>query len=280
VWIIEKDEWNMLLAFMHIEKAAGITVEIILRRNFGNRHCDIQPWWQPNKIFTAADYRKLRLLYPRLLSIAGHKIRPCSDLYEVRPDVRYFTTMRDPIERCVSHYQFQIQNLKYHTQPFEEWIEERQHHNFVTKKIADADDVDEAIRILNEQFIFVGLLKRFDESMVMLRRLLKPWPLDIRYTPKNVVRRHDIKRRILDDENLRRRVEQVNELDLQVYRYVVEKLYPRQQAEYGPGLEDEVEQFRATNREPRFSLPLIMNRARRNLLYKPALAIYRVFHRH
>ncbi|MFC1758224.1 hypothetical protein ACFL2H_05595, partial [Planctomycetota bacterium] len=79
-----------MLAFIHIPKAAGTTLANILRRNFGRRHFDTR-LFSDRPVFTAADYRRIRWLYPNLASIAGHGITGTSDLASAVPQVRYFT---------------------------------------------------------------------------------------------------------------------------------------------------------------------------------------------
>jgi hypothetical protein len=230
-----------LLAFVHIEKAAGITVNHIMRREFGMSHCDVEPCQQHNDYFSKEDLRRLRLLYPRLKSIAGHRVKPYSDLVEVCPEIRYYTLLREPVARCASHYQFQIQQMKRNV-PFEEWIVQDKFRNFQVKKLVGRDDLEAAIRQVQEGLVFTGMMERFDESMVLLRH----------------------------------RVKDFRPLDIKLYEFVSQELYPQFQRAYGDSLDADVAAFKASNRVASVRLTERMNWLKRNLLYKPALSCIRV----
>lgn len=52
--------------------------------------------------------------------------------------------------------------------------------NLQIRHIAGAPDLEKAKEILKNQFFFVGLLERFDESMRILQKLF-PYPLRLQY---------------------------------------------------------------------------------------------------
>src|SRR5689334_19201964 len=106
-----------MLAHVHIMKTAGQTFRGILRRSFPGKHCDLIAGGPA----TAADIRWARRFYPGLKSIAGHCVAPYTDLDEAGLNPRFFTFMRDPIQRCASHYQFSMER-KTQRVPFEQWI--------------------------------------------------------------------------------------------------------------------------------------------------------------
>jgi len=75
-------------AFVHIEKTAGRTVRAVLLRSFGAGHCEIRTPYARRAAETdehrvhvrAADLRKVRRIYRGLRGIAGHNVKPYSDL--------------------------------------------------------------------------------------------------------------------------------------------------------------------------------------------------------
>src|SRR5438552_15546752 len=96
-----------LLVFVHINKTAGTTVRYILRSSYGARHCDVEPWhgaWT-DPPFSTPDLQRVRRLYPKLASIAGHRVSGSVDLEEPGTELRYLTCLRRPIGPRASRVQ-------------------------------------------------------------------------------------------------------------------------------------------------------------------------------
>jgi hypothetical protein len=264
-----------LLAFVHIQKTAGITITHILRRNYGTAHADVHPLSLGQPFFSAQDLRWTQRLYPRLKSIAGHLVRPLSDLRQVDPDVFYYTFMREPIERCASHYQYMIQEMG-RTTPFEEWIEEFK--DFQTKKIAGVADANAAFKTIFQTKMFVGMVERFNESLLLLWRQifsLTGRNLNIYYIRKNVAPRNQIKLNLMNTPETRNLLEQANIQDVKLYNLVKEKIYPDQQELYGATLSKDIIKFEHQKARWNFERRYFFGFMKRNLLYKPALKFYR-----
>lgn len=262
-----------MLAFIHIEKAAGTTVFKLLRRSFGTRHCDVEPWDQGQEYFSAADYRKLRWLYPNLRSIAGHSVKPYSDLGAVRPDVRYFTFVREPLRRCASHYQVRVQKMGRETS-FDEWIRRDEFRNFMTRKLAGGCNLERAKEIAAQKLVFVGLVERLVESLVMLRRALGN-AIVAEVARHNVADDNSIRDAVLGDPVQRGRLEDANDKDMQLYDFIVREVWPIQEQEWGKALDAEASRLAA-------ALPSLAADSRERMylwkrkhLYKRALRWYR-----
>jgi hypothetical protein len=238
-----------LFAFIHMEKAAGTTLTSILRRSFGTRHCDVRGWRNAwifeDDLVTAADMRRTRWIYPNLVSIAGHGVRPYSDLSDICPDVRYYTILREPIARSASYYQYQVQVLK-KTMPFEEWIQIERMRDLQTRRLAGTDDVDKAREMLNERVGFVGLVEFYDETLVMLRRYFGDLKLSIRYRPENIASDPSISRDLLSNPKTYALLEEANRKDTALYEHARQEIFPKQMAAYGPELERDVAAFEAS----------------------------------
>ena len=67
------------------------------------------------------DLRRLRKVYPRLDSIAGHRITGYVDLEEQGTEFRYFTFLREPVALCASRFQYQIDYRKKNVE-FDGWV--------------------------------------------------------------------------------------------------------------------------------------------------------------
>jgi hypothetical protein len=236
---------DLRIAVVHVHKTGGTTLSSVFKRSFGGRHCSVVSTNPGAPFFDAAQLREMRPWYPRLHSIMGHDVKVYGDLDSVAPNLRYVTFLRDPVVRCASHYQYDVQ-VGGVDLPFEEWITHEVSPNRHTRHLAGPNaTADEAIALLEKRFSFVGLIERYDESLVMMRRALEV--RDVRYAKRWTAPADDIKRRLLEDPMSLELLRRANEDDLQVYRHVVDEIYPRQQAAHGPTLDDEVTGFREAN---------------------------------
>jgi len=258
-----------MLAHIHIQKTGGQTVCDILRQSFPGTHCDLR-----SRLATSADLRLARCFYPRMASIAGYGVLPLSDL-GAWESVRFFAFIRDPLKRCASHYQFAWRKHGLRTD-FETWIRTNADHQtrYLTRtgpavgtgKVA----AEQAIAVLQKHVGLVGLLERFNESLVLLRRWSGNPGLNVCYRSRNVARDNDVKNRVLEDPRSRELLRRYNAEDEKLYRYVCEVVYPRQVAEYGGSLAGDVAELEASLPAPaRFSIGRTLASAKRNLLYKP-----------
>ena len=266
-----------MLVFIHMSKTAGTTVSYILRSSYGLRHCQVEPWharWT-GPDFSSHDLQRLRRFCPNLKSIAGHRITGYVNLQENGTEFRYFTFMRHPLERHASYFQFKVQERRLKEHVFEEWVVQREWpRNQQTKSIAGVADVAEAIRIIKEKNIFVGLAEPFDESMVMLKALMAN-DLNISYKRVNVARENTIKERLLSTESTRQMLIEANQADLELYNFVRQELYPTYQREYGPSLQADVARYRQTLSNTFNYWNLTLSGLKQYLLYKPLLYLYR-----
>lgn len=268
-----------MLVFVHMNKTGGTTVTYILRSTYGLRHCQVEPWTAPwtswtDPPFGADDLRRLLKFYPNLKSIAGHRVFGYVDLGKNGTAFQYFTLMRDPLKSCASRFQYKVQVSKKKGLVFEEWIQRDWTRNHQTKWIAGTDNVDEAIRIIKDKSIFVGLAEHFDESMVLLKALLAN-DLNISYKRVNVARDNSIKERLLSTPSTRQMLVEAQKEDLELYKYVREELYPTYQREYGPALPADVAHYRQTQSNTFNYRNLTLSRLKHYAFYRPMLQLYR-----
>lgn len=265
-----------LLVFVHINKTAGTTLRYILRSSYGARHCDVEPWhgaWS-DPPFSSDDLRRVRKLYPRLASIAGHRVTGWVDLEEPGTDIRYLTFLREPVALCASRFQYQLEYRKKRGLVFDEWIENDWVRDAQTQRLGGTTDAADAIDAIERKQIFVGLTERFDESIVMLQHLRAP-DLDIRYAPRNVARGSDVAKRLLTDPRTREMLVEANRADLELYRHVVEEVFPAQEAAFGPSLDDRVTAFRERRDAGYRRVNLAMYGLKQRVVLKPTLRLYR-----
>jgi hypothetical protein len=269
-------ETRPLLVFVHINKTAGTTLRFILRSSYGARHCDVEPWhgaWT-DPPFSTADLKRVRKLYPRLASIAGHRVSGYVDLEEPGTDFRYLTFLREPVALCASRFQYQLDYRKKQNLEFEDWIEKDWVRNAQTQRIGGTTDPGDAISVLHRKEMFVGLTERFDESVVLLQALRAP-DLDIAYAPENVAKKSEVAKRLLADAGTRRMIVDANEADLELYDHVVREVYPAQQAAYGDSLAGSVASFREDMGKGYDRRNLALYGVKQRMLLMPTIRLYR-----
>lgn len=258
------------LCFIHIERAGGTTLHHLLRYHYPT-YLTLRPWMldanHPDHVFTAGELRCLLRLFPFVKGIGGHTTRVYLGYEQVVPEVFYLTFLRDPIRRYLSHYHYH-RDQKGRELSLEAFLEDRRFHNFQTVRIAGAPDLERAKRYLAERFGFVGLAEAYDASLLILRQVLG-LP-EVRYERRNVL----LSRALSPPEEmspaLRTRLEKANALDLELYRFAREELFPRFQDLYCGNLEADLAVFREQCQSFRYH-PL--RRARGNLF----LALFRFF---
>ena len=281
----------MMYVFIHIERTAGRTVSSILRRSFGTGHCDIRlplarrhsdrPKNQlDHRILVDAEVlRRVRRVYRHLKGIAGHNAKPYGDLGLSRPEIRFFTFLRDPAARLRSHF-LNALLADHGPKAFDRWIAATWVHNWQTKMIAGEPDAQKAIELLSTRVDFVGLTERFDESVLMLGQWLQEPGFRPEYRrinqlsdkrPLHELARLQCDTRYLDAYPARTRILDAISEDQKVYDYVVATIFPRQLAAYHGNLVSDLRSLQQRNRcVGRIAEP-IWSRVMRNYVYKPLL---------
>jgi hypothetical protein len=252
-----------MLAHVHIMKTAGQTFRSILRQSFPGKHCDLIA----TKQASLEDIRWAQRFYPGLKSIAGHCVRPYVDLDETGLTPRYFTFLRDPVQRCASHYQFSMER-KPRRVPFEEWI--LTNSNYHTRMLSDSEDADRAIEILERKIGFVGLVERFNESLLLFEQWCNDEALNIQYRSINIARNNRVKQEILGNSNYVALIEEFHQSDRVIDAYARNVIYPRQIKQFGPTLPAKLQELEDSLPGPTIlSFELLAATAKRDMLYKP-----------
>lgn len=201
------------------------------------------------------------LCAPRLRAVLGHF--PFGIHSHIPGPSRYFTLLRNPIERLMSLYfhilkwprtalQKQIVRDGLTLEQFATQSGYRQADNGQTRRLAGLepdfgvcydDLLAQAKRNVAEHFVMVGLTERFDESLVLLRRALG-WSLNLQYW-KRLENKERPSMESIDAGTLAVLRER-NWLDMQLYAYVSE-LFDEQVRAAGSGFVAEAEQVRLQN---------------------------------
>ncbi len=190
------------------------------------------------------------------------------------PRARIFTFLRDPVDRAFSAFQYGHQRGR-DMPPFEEWA--TGHANFLCRMLTGVPRREataaQAIDVLQQRVGFVGLLREFDLSLVMLRRWLDLPRFDIGYRSRNQARSNRMRLELkLDSANVEL-VRSLNAEDLLLYEHAVGSVFEAQKRAYGAELTADLEAFRQRQARRRPSLPRpsrLWSFARRGLVFRPA----------
>ncbi|PWJ39180.1 sulfotransferase family 2 domain-containing protein [Sediminitomix flava] len=216
-----------MLVFVHIEKTAGTSLKFIFRNTFGKGQVDTLK--NKKAIFSQDDLNFAKKIFGNVECLAGHNlVEPTKNLND--KDLHIFTFLRDPLTRTASHYQDQClrNGLK---MDFETWIQNKDMRNLQVKRIAGNDDLEKAKRLLNEQYFFIGLTERFDESLKLFK-ITSPEKLNLKFKKMNIAQDNSIKKEILNNPTKLKLLTEANELDIQLYEYVKNELYPKRIKEH------------------------------------------------
>jgi hypothetical protein len=213
-----------MYVFSHLHKAAGTTMTNLLRRTFGWRHFDTKP--ARGSIYTHDDilYDTRRFGCP--VSIAGHGLRPYVNFGELEKRMHWFTIVRNPLDRCISHYQHQVERMNRRC-TFLEWISKNLHRNWMVYFYGGSDSLQSAIDALATKEVRVidigeGLRKGIKATFSE--------PLSWKSIVSNPAKSNRLRDEILNDDNLMAELKSANSLDMKLFSYMknlkTEKLPP------------------------------------------------------
>ncbi len=228
--------------FLHIPKTAGSTLHTLfdtrVRREASRGIFAADLDHEAVKALASepdAQKRKIKLL-------RGHQ--PFG-LHTVLPQpCSYVTVLRHPVARAISQYFYVLKNA--HNPLHDQVRKMRSPGEFVESGISvgmndgqvrwlqggvhalgfgevTPDHLEEAKRNIEEHFLCVGLTERFDDSILVLRHVLR-WRTPPFYRRQNVNAR---KRAVADED--RERIQRHNQLDLELYEFA-ERLLDQQMA--------------------------------------------------
>ncbi|MFP4394875.1 MAG: sulfotransferase family 2 domain-containing protein [Anaerolineales bacterium] len=252
--------------FLHIPKTAGTTLHRIIERQYVPEHIIS---FGPDAHQSIADFKALRearraqiRMLKGHMAFGLHRYFP-ADSGRQRPV--YFTLLRDPIERVISHYYHVLRDPTHYLYPYTEagrmgladFLKSKAPvmlNNGQTRLISgiwektpfgacDAEMLETAKRNIREHFVLVGLTERFDETLCLLRTLLG-WHNDISYVPRNVGDNRPQRDRV-SPETLAA-ITEFNQLDIALYAYAEQLFEEKVQQSHNLALQ--MEALHAQNR--------------------------------
>jgi len=189
---MSRDESHKQIVFLHILKTAGQSVMQVFEQNYE----------EGDRLFANRD--QIVKMSPSVLQkykiIYGHNLYNIHQLLISKP--HYFTFLRNPVERTVSHYKY-LKRAKYLkvvlSQTLEEFVSDPrtrpQIMNYQTRWIAshsltalaniDQTDLLETAMGRLEEFAFVGIVEEFEKSIHTLCHVFD-WKVPNQLEKRNV----------------------------------------------------------------------------------------------
>lgn len=270
-------EPGQIIVFSHIPKTAGQTWRHLLRSNLGMRHVDVfyRTKDHPN-VYELKDLRKDLRLQPWAQSIAGHGAISAVDFKEYQHRLLWYTMLRDPVKRLLSHYQYRLKLRGRYTE-FSEWAASLPYPNYQTRWISGEQDVEKAKELLATRFRAVGLLEEYNSSLLIFRQRLGMPDFNVYYDkPKNTAPSKEHIERVKENwDKYEDLIMEHTALDIELYNFVKETIWPQQIKDYGQAqLEsDLVTAFSEEGNRLLLKSRYVTNMAFRNLVYKPFVRI-------
>lgn len=221
-----------IFVFCHIPKTGGMTFHDMLRRFFGWKHLIVEPaqeWsYQPS------DLERDLKMNPGLASLGGHAMGPFVTFGKHDARMKWYTILRDPIERSISHFQHQREKMD-KQDDFHTWIKLEWHQNWHVKMLAGEQDLEAAKQILANKIACFGFIEKYHEFLLLLRSRLNWQSFNVTYKRRRNPPRTDVIRREIQAnfDEYREPLLAANELDLALYEYALKELYPLQVQAYG-----------------------------------------------
>jgi hypothetical protein len=215
-------------------KTAGTTLNYIFRNSYRYNYVGVNNYFTPKRLKKLLNFNK------NIKVISGHSLRSTDRYESVHNSIKYITFFRNPIDRYLSHYH----HSKIHNQEnvsLEERLQNIGENDYQTKFILGAKNIQErsfkagpkelekAKDIIRHDYSFIGLVEKFDESLVLLQKLLNIEKLDIRYQKKNVNKKKECE----DYYCLKNNITEANKIDIELYDFINSEIFCNQINNYG-----------------------------------------------
>ena len=255
------------LIFLHIVKTAGTTLRSVLLPKFpGEANCYLNTALNPQCIEEfkqLSERRKSRLGY-----VHAHMVP--FGIHRYLTQATYITILRNPADRVISEYYYICRDSGHPAHSvvkelrFEDYINSGvlalQTENNQTRIISGVggtyqilgrenlvsrSDLQRAKANIGKYYLVAGLFERFDETLVLLKRILGWRMRDIFYRRLNVGNNRSSVKNVAG--HIINEIERYNELDFELYEYVHQQFASRIYCE-GPSFARELLLFRFCNK--------------------------------
>lgn len=234
-----------LLIFLHIPKAAGTTFKHVLRKQYGQNAIASLPI-RDNQNSLKCFIRSSSIFEEEYIKvISGHTIYGVHQ--HLKRQAIYFSFVREPVSRVISDYYYLLRSKDYPNHDYvvknnltlKEYIlsgKSKLIDNFQTRVLSGVgehpdfaqcsqDMLEQAKKNICNDFVLLGIVERFDETLLLLRHLLN-WKSEFLYPYPLYFKMNQTQKRLSFD-NLDASTIQViknyNQLDIELYKFAVDQ---------------------------------------------------------
>jgi len=245
----EADRWNKMKTkyfFLHIPKSGGTTLNHILDKRFRKSEQYMYSTLNPGvSMQIVRNIHRERL--NKLKLIKGHFVFGFHEWLKIKNPI-YFTVMRNPIDRVISHYFYSARKKDHYLYEkrkssdinIEEYIREvcPEARNGVSKQIAgyyvndnfgygknidrceDQETLYEvALDNIKNNFAMVGITESFDKSLFFLNRILGGKRFNYYYYKRNINKDREQNKHYYISERDKQLIQEFNKADVKLYNY-------------------------------------------------------------
>jgi len=259
--LINGSNMNTKYYFLHIPKAGGTTLHHILDRRFKKSEQYMYSTLYPKKSMeiiknmSANKYNNIKLF-------KGHFVYGFHEWFNI-DNPKYFTIMRNPIDRVMSHYLYSARKKNHYLYEkrtptyitLYEYVKELcpEARNGMTKQISgvyvndnfgygknvnhceDQEELYElALNNIKKSFVMVGITEEFDKSLLLMKQLLGGKNIYYYYYKKNQNRNKKLRRSYSISDETKEIIAEYNKVDIKLYNYCLKK-FQKDCNHYGMG---------------------------------------------
>ena len=267
-----------IIAFSQVTRCGGVTINALLQSYYGLKHFDLVGEHLNNQMtYNEKDLLFDIKIHPFASSFAGHfsshlNIDNISKINNKK--VLFYTMLRNPIDRVFSKYRFQVNRYNL-PNDFNAWYQKYHIPNGMINHFTGSDNLELAKVMLTNKYDAVGILEKFDESLLIFKKKLSLKGMDLNYEVKNDTLKLKSDEKKIIEENYRDMVTSSNSKDIKLYNYILNTIWKEQVNDYGSEKmkSDLVKEFSPKNYSfnKRISayLNLKINKAYHHFFYKP-----------
>jgi len=196
---------------------------------------------------------KLKIFHPGIKGFGGHTTRHYLNYEQAfKSDIFYFTFLREPISRYLSHFQYQVDKMEIKWD-INKFIDEPRFNNYMTNRLTkNLNDGNKAYQEL-KKFDFLGIVEHFDESIIMLAEKLEHYKIKPYYEIKNKAENNGkISFKSLSKIQQKKIIKN-NQQDIILYNRVIKELFPLQIHNYKGNIEKDLSRFNLTMKSFKYS---------------------------
>lgn len=224
-----------IIAFSQVTRCGGVTINSLLRSYFGIKHFDLEGEFLNNQmIYNEKDLLFDMKIHPFARSFAGH-FSSCLNIDNIskinNKNVLFYTMLRNPIDRVFSKYRFQVDRYNL-PNDFNTWYKKYYIPNGMVNHFAGSNNLELAKEILTHKYNAVGILEKFDESLLIFKKKLSLEGMNLQYKIKNDTEKlisYDHKK---IENKYRDLVISSNINDLKLYEFVLNTIWQKQVDDY------------------------------------------------